>query len=229
VRGKVAAFVAGDATVTAEQRRRKRDEAHRCFALARAFAGAPVDPPFVVAVGGMVGSGKSTLAARLGRALAVPVVSSDHTRKSLAGRAPTQRGDAGLYQPASLERAYRELLRRAGVVVGSRRGVILDATFSTHRWRQAAAALAREAGARFVFIEASCPDRQLLRARLARRRHVPSVSDATDADLDRLARAYQPPDTDDPGPRLIVDTGTTPATAEHEALDKLRGQGVGGA
>src|SRR6185369_308559 len=43
VRGKVAAFVAADAAASAELRRRKRDEARRCFALSRSFSGAPVE------------------------------------------------------------------------------------------------------------------------------------------------------------------------------------------
>ena len=43
VRGKVAAFLASDATAETALRARKRDEARRQFALARSFAGAPAD------------------------------------------------------------------------------------------------------------------------------------------------------------------------------------------
>src|SRR6185369_14246400 len=97
IRGKVAAFVAADAGADPEVRRRKREEARRDLALARSFAGRPLDAPFLVAVSGMVGSGKSTLAAALGWALAAPVIGSDCTRKALAGLAPAERGDASLY------------------------------------------------------------------------------------------------------------------------------------
>jgi aminoglycoside phosphotransferase family enzyme len=113
VRGKVAALVASDADAAPDVRKRKRVEAARDFALARSYAGQAIERPFVVVVGGMIGSGKSTLAAALGRALAAPVVSSDLTRKALAGLAATERGGSDLYTEAGRARAYDELLRRA--------------------------------------------------------------------------------------------------------------------
>ena len=106
VRGKVAAFVAADPAAATAVRRHKREEATRNFALARSFEGRPLDPPVVIAIGGLIGSGKSTLAAGLGRKLAAPVVSSDRVRKALAGLAPTDRGDAALYEPATVDRVY---------------------------------------------------------------------------------------------------------------------------
>jgi uncharacterized protein len=225
VRGKVAAFLAADATADGVLRARKREEARRDFALARSFCGAPVDRPFVVVVGGVVGSGKSTLAAALGRELAAPVISSDRTRKALAGLTPTERGGTELYAPDEIERTYREVLRRGGEVLAAKRGAILDATFSTHRWRAAAADLARGAGARFLFIETRT-DRAILQARLAARRHGASVSDATDAQLDQLLRRYEPIGAADPQPRSSIDTGADPTVTLEQALAQLRVSGV---
>jgi aminoglycoside phosphotransferase family enzyme/predicted kinase len=224
VRGKVAAFLAGDAAAEPELRQRKREEARRRFGLARSFCGSPVDAPVVILVTGVIGSGKSTLAAALGRELALPIVSSDRTRKALAGLAPTQAGGAALYAPDAIEGVYREVLRRGGEVLAARRGVILDATFSTHRWRTAAFDLARAAGARFVLVETRCADRDRLRARLAARRHAASVSDATDDQLDELLRRYEPLTSADPGPRLSIDTDSDPdfAPALERALVALR-------
>ena len=226
VRGKVAAFLAADPTADGELRAGKREEARRRFALARSFSGLPVDDPFVVVVGGVIGSGKSTLATALGRELAAPVVSSDRTRKARAGLAPTERGGAELYTPDEIERNYREVLRRGGEVLAARRGVILDASFSAHRWRAAAADLARAAGARFVLVEARCADRDRLRARLAARRRGPAVSDATDAELDERLRRYEPLTPADPGPQLSIDTGSHPALTLEHALAALRALGV---
>jgi predicted kinase len=226
VRGKVAAFLSSDPAADAPVRARKREEAHRDFALARSFSGVPVDAPFVIAVGGLIGSGKSTLAAALGTKLAAPVVSSDWTRKARAGLGATDRGDPGLYTPEAVERTYREVLARARQVLASGRGVILDATFAARRWRRAAAELARAAGARFAHIETRCSDPDVLRARLAARRTQPSVSDATDAELEKIARAYERVEPDEPGPRVAVDTAGEPGRAVASALEQLGTTGV---
>jgi aminoglycoside phosphotransferase family enzyme/predicted kinase len=226
VRGKIAAFLSSDPTADAALRARKRDEAHRDFALARSFSGVPVDAPFVIMVGGMIGSGKSTLAEALGRRLAAPVVSSDRTRKALAGMGATDRGGQDLYTPEAVERNYREVLRRAGQVLASGRGVILDATFQARRWRRAAAELASAAGARFAHVETSCAEGEVLRARLNERRTRPSVSDATDAELEKLEGSYEPVEPDEPGPRVAVDTAGEPELAVASALDQLGRVGV---
>jgi len=226
VRGKVAAFLSADAAVPAEVRARKRAEAQRDFGLARSFSGTPLDRPFVVAVTGVVGSGKSTLAAGLGRELAAPVVASDRVRKAIAGLAGSERGDASLYTPAAIDRNYREVLSRAADVLGSRRGVILDATFSSHHFRQEAGALARREGARFALIEIRCPDRAVLAARLLERRRGGSVSDATDVDLDRLLSGYEAVDGSDPGPRIVADGAAAPAAVLAAAVHDLERAGV---
>jgi predicted kinase len=226
VRGKIAAFLSTDPAADAPLRTRKREEAHRDFALARSFSGVPVDAPFVIAVGGMIGSGKSTIAEGLGRQLAAPVVSTDRTRKALVGLGPTDRGGHSLYAPEAVERTYLEVLRRAGQVLASGRGVILDATFQARRWRRAAAELARAAGARFAHVETRCADPEVLRARLIERRTKPSISDATDAQLDEISSSYEPVGPDEPSPRIAVDTAREPQPALASALDQLGRAGV---
>jgi aminoglycoside phosphotransferase family enzyme/predicted kinase len=225
VRGKVAALVASDEGAPHALREQKRLEARRRFALARSYAGRPADAPFVVAVGGLPGSGKSTLAAALGRALAVPVVGSDVTRKGMAGLPREARGPADLYTDDARARAYGEVMRRAGVVLGAGRGVVLDATFSTRRWREEAAALARGASAPFVFVEVTCEE-PVLRARLAARRGKPSVSDATDAELDVIARRREPPTSAEGLPLVRVDGAGAVDEARRAALAGLRSHGV---
>lgn len=226
IRGKVAALVAADPTTTADLRARKRAEAARDFRLARSFAGKPLYRPFLVVVGGVIGSGKSTLAAALGRELALPVIGSDRTRKLEAGLAPTARGGADLYDRGQTERTYAEIIRRATEVLTSGRGAILDATFSVHRWRQAAAAAAQVGNANFVFIEATCTDPGSLRARLASRRGGPSVSDATDELLDEFLRRYEPLSPSDPGPSFSIETSGPRSGSLREALRLLQSTGI---
>jgi len=226
VRGKVAAFLAADPAAEAALRARKRDEARRRFALARSFLGVPADTPFVLAVGGVIGSGKSTVAAALGEELAAPVVSSDRTRKAIAGLAPTERGGPALYTGAAIERNYAEVLRRARLVAESGRGVILDATFAERRWREEAAEMARAAGARFVHVETTCRDRAVLRARLAERGRTASVSDATEAELEKVLLRDEPVRADEPGTHVAVDTGGDPQAARAAVLRELARAGV---
>ena len=75
------------------------------------------------------GPARRVLAEALARALALPVVASDRTRKWLAGVGPTERAPAAAYEPVFSDRTFDEVFRRAAVVVGSGRGVVLDATF----------------------------------------------------------------------------------------------------
>ncbi|HVU52361.1 MAG TPA: AAA family ATPase [Polyangia bacterium] len=225
VRGKVAALIASDEDAPPEARKRKRAEARRDFALCRSYAGRALEPPFVVVVGGMIGSGKSTLAEALGRALAAPVISSDRTRKALAGLGARERGGAELYTEAARARVYDELLRRADGVLGSGRPVVLDATFSEARRRGQARELARAHGAEAVVVEVGCAE-ATLRARLARRRAGGSVSDATDAELGALAGRYEAPRPSE-GPALVrVDGELAPARVVADALAGLRREGI---
>ncbi len=226
VRGKVAAFVLADPATPATLRRRKRAEASRDFRLARSFAGRPLTRPFLIAVGGVIGSGKSTLASALGRELAIPVISSDRTRKLAAGLGPTARGDASLYEQEKTARTYAEIVRLGTEVLDSGRGVILDATFSSRDWRLAASAAARASDADFVLIEATCARPEVLRARLAERKSGASISDATDELLDEFLRRYEPRGSSDPGPSFTVDTSDTPGATLREALRLLQATGI---
>ena len=225
VRGKVAAFVAVDPSAPLTLRTSKREEARHFFGLARSFSGPPLDRPFLIVVGGVIGSGKSTLAAELGRELAVPVVSSDRTRKLSAGLPLTKPVDESFYGDQGRERTYGEVILRASPVLRSGRGVVLDATFSTRRWRQLAADAARAAQATFVFLETRCRP-ELLRGRLAERREKPSVSDATDALLERFLRDYEPVTSLDPQPCLVVETDESPEAAIRDALRQLSAKGI---
>jgi uncharacterized protein len=157
-------------------------------------------------VGGLVGSGKTTLAEALGRALRVPIISSDATRKSLAGMAPTERGTAALYTSAQTRRTYHELGRRALAVVSSGRGVVLDATFGDAQDRTAVRALAAEHGRRFRFVEVACEE-AVARARLAARAASasPNDSDAGPELLAAVQARWQPPRELPPGERVLVD------------------------
>jgi aminoglycoside phosphotransferase family enzyme/predicted kinase len=226
VRAKVAAMIATDPQAAHMLRVQKRTEAQRLFALARSCAGRPLGAPALVAVGGVIGSGKSTLAAALGRALGAPVISSDRTRKALAGLPPHQRGGGDLYTPERTEATYAELVRRAEVVLDSGRTVILDGTFDDPRWRELAAAVARTFGANHAFVEASCPDWDVLRRRIRERARHGSPSDADDSLIERYLAAGKPPRLTGEPRGIPVDTRLPWAATIGAALEELSHHGI---
>jgi aminoglycoside phosphotransferase family enzyme/predicted kinase len=204
VRAKVACVVAADPYTAPEKAARKTTEAARLFALADSYTRPPPLSRAVIAVGGMIGTGKSTVADALTLELHLPAVSSDATRKSLAGLTPTAPGGAWLYTEDRTTRTYAEVLRRAECVLSSSRGVVLDASFADARTRADACALAQRHRRPFVFVEVTC-DEETIRSRLRARREGESVSDAREDLLPELARRYQPPVELAPEARMIVD------------------------
>jgi uncharacterized protein len=192
VRGKVASLLAADPSTGPEKAQRKSGEARRLFALARAYCQPRVEPGPVIAVGGLIGAGKSTLAHALGRSLSVPVIDSDRTRKTLAGVPATKQAPAEVYTEAFTRRTYDEMFRRAGVVLGSGRGIIVDATFRARDLRLRARELAIRHGRPFRFVEAVCDDATLHARLRARAAAGVSVSDATEDLLDRFRREFEP-------------------------------------
>jgi aminoglycoside phosphotransferase family enzyme/predicted kinase len=201
VRTKIACILAADPNTPADKARSKAAEANRLLAFAHALGRGAAPPRTVIAIGGLVGAGKSTVAEAIARRLGLPVVSSDLTRKQLAGLPSTARGDARLYTEAFTQRTYDEVFRRAALVLSSGRSVVLDATFRTPKDRQRARRLAAEQGARSLFIEATC-DEATLRRRLRERAQGPAESDADERVLDRLLDSFVPPTEMDPAELL---------------------------
>jgi len=197
VRAKVASIAAMDAAIDPAQRARASESARRHLELARQMLAARGTGALVL-VGGIVGTGKSTAAAALADAASAVVIASDRVRKRLAGLAATARSgdrvDEGLYHPALGERVYAGLLERAAPVLDSGRVALLDATWSRAADRERALRLARERGARAVFIETRCAA-SVARERLARRQA--QAADPSDAGPDfhaRSAARFEPPE-----------------------------------
>ena len=136
----------------------------------------------LVIVGGLPGTGKTTLAAALGDDLGWTVLSSDESRKELAGLDPlvhasTAYGE-GLYSPAMTEATYETLFSRARLLLARGENVIVDASFSKTRWRASAAALAADTYADLTELRCLLPA-DVAAARLARR--AATGGDASDA------------------------------------------------
>lgn len=159
VRAKREAMHAADASLCDVH----RDEARRSFVHALQPERRPLFAPRVIAVGGIMAAGKSTLAAALAERLGAPRVSTDRTRKQMLGVEPSAwrvEPDAwrrGLAEDLT-EAVYDQMLRRGEAVLRSGRPVVLDATFRTAAFREAARELARRNAVPFVFIDCNIFD-----------------------------------------------------------------------
>ncbi len=175
----------------------------------------------LVLVGGGPGVGKSVLAHGLADQLGWPVLSSDETRKTLAGvpigehrfAAPGE----GLYDPETTERTYERQLDEAATLLSIGYSVILDASWSSDRHRAAARSTAGRCGAELVEIECVL-DAAVAKDRISRRLSNPwNPSDATPDVVDHLASVRDPWPT-----AASIDTGQDPgsvvAAASHAVV-----------
>jgi uncharacterized protein len=138
----------------------------------------------LVVVGGLPGTGKSTVAMAVGEALGWPVLRSDEVRKQRAGLSASTSAAApyqqGLYAPDQIDATYTAMLDAAALMLGKGSSVILDASFSSNRWREAAREVATRTASEMV--ELCCVLRRDLAVdRLAERS---GRGDASDADVD---------------------------------------------
>lgn len=177
----------------------------------------------LVLVGGLPGTGKSTLAGALGDRLGWSVLSSDRTRKELAGLSPEQSARAaygqGLYGSRATKETYAELLRRAERLLGMGESVILDASWTDEVFRDEAAAVAGRAHADLVALECRAPA-EVAAARLLARKGGPS--DADPAIAEAMAAEAAPW----PG-AVAVDTFEPVEVCVEEALRAVRPHGYG--
>jgi uncharacterized protein len=196
VRGKVESFQQARAEVPETEQKKSRMQAERYFRLALRYALFGSEPTVLVVMG-RAASGKSTLANALGRELGFEVISSDRTRKELAGVPLFQRvKDAArlcLYSEAMTNETYKRLVQRATTELDQHGGLILDATFSHRQYRDELRRLLDSRSANYWFIEAEAPD-EVVKQRLEQRKgatHV--VSDARLEDFEMLMGSYEAP------------------------------------
>jgi aminoglycoside phosphotransferase family enzyme/predicted kinase len=171
VRAKVAALAAVDATIPTEQQAAARESVGRHLTLAeRAIRG--TGGRTLILVCGTVGVGKSRVAEKIAERTGGVAISSDRTRKSLAGipadAHPASAPDAGLYTPERTDAVYEALLDRAASVVSSGRVAVLDATFGRRVFRDRARSWATRRGLDALLVHVDCAEAQV-RERVGRR------------------------------------------------------------
>ena len=142
--------------------------------------------PVAVLVAGPPASGKSTLARELSARSGLPIVSSDETRKRLAGVAPRERAGPGSYTGEFTEATYLELGRAATARLAEGSGVLIDATCGREAQREELIGALDVDRGRVLFVESRVPLACALERAAARTRDAGNVSDATPAVVARL-------------------------------------------
>jgi predicted kinase len=177
IRGKVEAMRSAEKEVPEEARGAAEDAARRYFALASDYA-AESYPQNLLYMVGLSGTGKSYLADALACRIGAVVLRTDVLRGRTATKTATAFG-GGRYAAVERERVYERMRASARRHLALGRSVILDATHLSRADRDAARALARDAGVPALAVEVRAAD-ELVRERISRRTEEgASASEAT--------------------------------------------------
>jgi hypothetical protein len=216
VRAKVECFRLDDPMLPAGEKRAALQAAQRYWRLATRYAGA-LQRPWLLLTCGLMGTGKSTLAEALAKRLDLERLSSDVTRKRLAGVSPTARAltayGEGLYSSEWTEATYAALLQRAERLLARGRSVLIDASFQRARHRLQAKEGAQRTGAHFCLLESWCPEEEIRRRMEARVGRAGAVSDGRWELVAQQRQAFEAPLELPPQEHLRVDTTTDPEAA----------------
>jgi aminoglycoside phosphotransferase family enzyme/predicted kinase len=224
VRSKVESILLDLPEVPEKDKRAAAKRARRYFALAVEYARS-LPPAFLVITCGLSASGKSTVAERIAGAIGAEVVSSDVTRKRLAGVQPgtpaTADYRAGIYSPRATRDTYSALIDAARARLVEGRSVVLDATYLRRDDRKAARRLAKECGAQFACLAVSASE-AATRVRMETRDQTGGVSDARWSTYLQQKRHFQRPTEIPPERMITVDTTHGGAAGLARAIKRLR-------
>jgi aminoglycoside phosphotransferase family enzyme/predicted kinase len=134
--------------------------------------------PMLLVVSGVAASGKTTLARRLAELSGWQHISSDLTRKRLAGLEPTERGSERHYSPELTARTYAEMGGAARAELARHGGAIVDATFHRRAERAAFSERLGDPPGPILVVHCTAPVELLLERVRARKGDRDRVSDA---------------------------------------------------
>ena len=206
IRGKVACFKSDDALVTIAERHESAQNAQGYFDLATSYTrGRPV----LAVMAGLVGSGKTTMAKALSRQTGAIYISSDVTRKRLAGIPETEHRieepSEGIYSAEFNTKTYDAIFDQAREHLKCGYPVILDAAFLKRPERNRAVTIARELGADAFVVECRLSP-ELTQKRLLKRLDEVSASDGRWEIYEKQIGWFEPVDELPEKFHILIDT-----------------------
>jgi uncharacterized protein len=221
VRGKVACFKLDDPLVSEQDKVESVATAQGYFDLSLSYTRTR---PLLIIVIGLVGSGKTTLANALAGRLGAVHISSDVTRKQLAGIPETEHryGEVGtgIYSPEFTRLTYDTIYKQAAQALKDGTSAILDAAFLKQYERERAARIAEEAGADWMIVECRLSP-ELTRKRLLQRLGEVSASDGRWEIYERQLNWFQRVKKAVPEHYALIDTSEPVAQNIRRILDRI--------
>jgi aminoglycoside phosphotransferase family enzyme/predicted kinase len=221
VRGKVEGFKLDDPYISEGEKKKTLDIAASYFDLARAYTRAR---PVLFITVGLVGTGKSTVAQALAKRLGLTVISSDVTRKQLAGIPATEHRFedfyGGIYSAELSRRTYDKMFSEAKDILSDGGSVVLDASFIRAEERLNAQRAAEKAGADLFIIECTL-DEENIKERLERRLKGETISDGRWEIYQPQKEAFEPVREAAPSKHAIIDTSKPLSENIRQILDKI--------
>jgi aminoglycoside phosphotransferase family enzyme/predicted kinase len=221
VRGKVESFKLDDPYIAPAEKEPTLEMAGSYFDLARAYTSSR---PTLLITSGLVGTGKTALAQALAKRLGLVVISSDVSRKRLAGIPATEHHfeefDSGIYSAEFSRKTYDSMLTEARDILNEGGSVILDASFTKAKERLKARELAKKTGADFLIVEFTLEE-EIIKKRLAQRLEQETTSDGRWEIYQPQKRAFEPVVEVPPHKHVIIDTSKPVEENIRQVLDKI--------
>ena len=151
------------------------------------------DVPTVIVFMGLPASGKSAHGRRVSKAFQIDHLSSDLIRKEIVPGVTKSPFGEGPYSAEYRNRVYEVLIDRCKNAVKKKRSIVVDATFSSQKWRQRFIEELSDLQCYVLFIETSASV-DTLKERLKRReKKLKVTSDARLEHLEGFLKSYVPP------------------------------------
>lgn len=221
IRGKVACFKSDDALVSAAERQESAQNAQGYFYLATSYTR---NRPVLVVMAGLVGSGKTTVANTLSQHTGAVHISSDVTRKRLAGIPETEHrfeeASEGIYSAEFNAKTYDSIFEQAREHLKCGYPVILDAAFLRRQERTTAVTMAGELGADAFVVECRLSP-ELTQKRLLKRLSEVSASDGRWEIYEKQTGWFEPVDELPEKSHMLIDTSKPLLQNIRQILDRI--------